>query len=419
LGQFSDIRDSSTVKVLFLCHRIPYPPDKGDKIRAFHELRAMAAVHEVDLFTLADQPGDMACRKALLHYCRHVTVARLAPVMGRLRALPFLLTRRALTLPYFYSAELAAAIRSALQTRSYDRIFVYCSAMAQYVEHVEGIPIMIDMVDVDSDKWAQYAAFGKFPFSAIYRREGNALRRYEREICARSSCVVVTTEQEAQLLRQVADFVTVHVVPNGVDTAYFDAAVAPLEHTGEQTVPTVIFTGDMSYFPNQEAVTFFAHQVLPLIRRSIAGARFLIVGRNPGKKVLQLRKLAGVEVTGFVPDVRPYLAKAHVAVAPFSIAAGIQNKILEAMAYGLPVVATSRTTTGLSPEVGRLVATGDTAQELSSEIVALLRDPQLAARKGIEGRQGVTAVYKWESSLERLLHLLTVEAELLLNGNQK
>jgi sugar transferase (PEP-CTERM/EpsH1 system associated) len=390
------------VKILFLCHRIPYPPDKGDKIRAFHELRAMAARHEVDLFTLADQPEDLACREELLKYCRNVTVARINPALARLRALPYLLTRTALTLPYFYSAELAAAVRNALRASSYDRIFVYCSSMAQYLNGVDGIPITIDLVDVDSDKWAQYAAFSKFPFSAIYRREARALRRYEQAICRQSSCAVVTTEREAQLLRQITDAVEVHVVPNGVDSSYFDSAVAPRD----RTVPTAIFTGDMSYFPNQEAVTFFARRVLPLIRRSVEGTRFLIVGRNPDKKVLQLREIEGVEVTGFVPDVRTYLAKAHVAVAPFSMAAGIQNKILEAMAYGLPVVATSVTTRGLSPEVGHLVAVGNSPEELSAATVALLRNPQLAAHKGLESRQRVSAVYKWETNMGHLLQLV-------------
>jgi len=390
------------VQVLFLCHRIPYPPDKGDKIRAFHELRAMAAVHEVDLFTLADQPGDMAFREPLLQFCRNVTVTQIAPKLARLRTMPYLLTKKALTLPYFYSAQLAAAVRDALHARSYDRIFVYCSSMAQYVEGVTGIPIVIDLVDVDSDKWTQYAKVSKFPLSTVYRREGHALQRYEREICDRASCVVVTTEREAQLMRQITNSSRVQVVPNGVDAHYFDSATVPMA----RTAPTVIFTGDMSYFPNQEAVSFFARQALPLIRRSIEGTRFLIVGRNPGKAVLQLREIEGVEVTGFVPDVRAYLAKAHVAVAPFTIAAGIQNKILEAMAYGLPVVATSRTKRGLSPEVADLVTTGDTAQELSSAIVTMLKDPQLAARKGIEGRQRVTALYRWEASLGRLLQLL-------------
>jgi polysaccharide biosynthesis protein PslH len=389
------------VKILFLCHRIPYPPDKGDKIRAFHELRAMAERHEVDLFTLADRPEDMACQEALRQCCSSVTVALINPAVARLRALPYLLTRTALTLPYFYSAQLAAAVRSALRSRAYDRIFVYCSSMAQYLKGVEGIPTVIDLVDVDSDKWTQYAGFSRFPYSAVYRREGRALERYEREICGRSSCAVVTTEREAQLMRRITTS-AVHVVPNGVDTSFFDPAVVPRE----ATVPTVIFTGDMSYFPNQEAVIFFAREVLPLIRKSVEGTRFLIVGRNPGKNVMELREIDGVEVTGFVPDVRTYLAKAHVAVAPFRIAAGIQNKIIEAMAYGLPVVATSRTRQGLSPETADLVAMGDTAQELCAETVALLKDNQLAAHRGIEGRQCVKAVYRWQVSLHHLLQLV-------------
>jgi sugar transferase (PEP-CTERM/EpsH1 system associated) len=274
--------------------------------------------------------------------------------------------------------------------------------MAQYLKGVEGIPTVIDLVDVDSDKWTQYAGFSGFPFSAIYRREGRALQRYEREIASRSSSVVVTTEREAQLMRQISASTAVHVVPNGVDTNYFDPAAVPRE----ATVPTVIFTGDMSYFPNQEAVIFFAREVLPLIRKSVAGTRFLIVGRNPDKKVMELRAIHGVEVTGFVPDVRTYLAKAHVAVAPFTIAAGIQNKILEAMAYGLPVVATSRTRRGLSPEVADLVAMGDSAQELSVETIALLKDAQLAGRRGAEGRLRVKAIYRWEASLHHLLQLV-------------
>jgi polysaccharide biosynthesis protein PslH len=390
------------VRILFLCHRIPYPPDKGDKIRAFHELRAMAERHEVDLFTLADRPEDMACQEALRQYCKSVTVALINPRAARVRALPYLFTRTALTVPYFHSSELRAAVRTALRTRSYDRVFVYCSSMAQYLKGVKGIPTVVDLVDVDSDKWTQYAGFTGFPSSAIYRREGRTLRKYEREIAERSSSVVVTTEREAQLMRQISSSAPVHVVPNGVDTNYFDpAAVAK-----ETTVPTVIFTGDMSYFPNQAAVIFFAKEVLPLIRRSVEGTRFLIVGRNPGKSVTELQALEGIEVTGFVPDIRTYLAKAQVAVAPFTIAAGIQNKILEAMAFGLPVVATSRTRRGLSPEVADLVAMGDSAQELCAETVALLKDGQLATRKGMDGRQRVKGVYRWEASLHYLLQLV-------------
>jgi sugar transferase (PEP-CTERM/EpsH1 system associated) len=390
------------VRVLYLCHRIPYPPDKGDKIRAFHQLQAIAKRHEVDVFTLADDARDLAFREPLSAYCHQLTVARLHPKLARLRALPFLLTRRPLTVPYFYSAELQALVTRAIRERTYDRIFVYCSAMAQYVDSAGDIPLLMDFVDVDSDKWTQYATFARFPFSTVYRREGRCLKAYERRVCAQSACVILTTAREAELLLRIAPGTRVHVVPNGVDTAYFDPEVVP----PDRTAPTVVFTGDMSYFPNQDAVTYFARKVLPLIRESISAARFLIVGRNPSREVRELGKATGVEVTGFVPDVRTYLAQAHVAVAPFSIAAGIQNKILEAMAYGLPVVATRRTAQGLSPAVADMVDTGDTAEEMAAKVVRLLQDVQLAHRKGMESRHRVAAEYRWEQSLDRLLQLL-------------
>jgi polysaccharide biosynthesis protein PslH len=390
------------VRVLYICHRIPYPPNKGEKIRAFHQLRGIASRHEVDLFTLADQPEDLAHRPALQQYCREVTVAPLNASLARLRSLPYLFTRTPLTIPCFDSAELHRAVRSALARRSYDRIFVYCSAMAQYAEGVGSIPILTDLVDVDSDKWLQYATSSHFPFSAVYRREGLRLRDYERKICQRSARVLVTTEREASLAREVLGINNVDVVSNGVDGEYFSPTAFP----PNASAASIIFTGDMSYRPNEDAAAHFALQVFPLVRRVYRDARFLIVGRNPTRKTRRLSQVDGVEVTGFVPDVRTYLAKAHVAVAPFLIAAGIQNKILEAMAYGLPVVATSRTTQGLCPIVADMVDTGDTAEEMAARVVLLLRDCRLAHSKGIDGRQRVAGEYKWAQSLDRLLELL-------------
>jgi polysaccharide biosynthesis protein PslH len=216
------------VRVLYLCHRIPYPPNKGDKIRGFHQLQAIAKRHEVDVFTLVDDAGDFAYQEAVAGYCHHLTVARVRPKLARLRALPFLLTRQPLTVPYFYSAELHAKVTRAIRERSYDRIFVYSSAMAQYVDSAGEIPVLMDFVDVDSDKWTQYATFTRFPFSAIYRREGKTLEAYERRACAKSVCVILTTAREAELLLRIAPGTRVHVISNGVDTAYFDpGTVAP------------------------------------------------------------------------------------------------------------------------------------------------------------------------------------------------
>lgn len=379
----------------------------------------MAERHEVDLFTLADDAGDLVHRPALLEYCHDVTVAPVFPKVARLRSIPYLFTRTPLTIPYFYSAQLQREVGKALASRSYDRIFIYCSAMTQYLEAAGSIPTVLDLVDVDSDKWMQYARFARFPMSAVYRREGHALRKYERKMSEKATCVLVSTEREAQLMREISIVANVHVVPNGVDTDYFNPTLAPpapaplTQAPPTPKTPTVIFTGDMSYFPNEEAVTYFARKVLPIVRQSIMDARFLIVGRNPAREVLKLQQLEGVEVTGFVPDVRTHFARAQVAVAPFSIAAGIPNKILEAMAYGLPVVATLRATQGLSPRVADMVVhQGDTAEELAASLVVLLRDWSLAERTGLAGRRRVTEDYSWDQALGRLLQLLENPATL-------
>ena len=400
------------MRVLYLCHRIPYPPNKGDKIRAFHQVRAIAARHEVDLFTLADDAADMAHQSTLQNYCHRVTVCRVHPRLARLRALPYLLTGTPLTVPYFRCTELQREIRRAVAARSYDRIFVYCSAMAQYVDRAWRIPMVTDFVDVDSDKWTQYAGFSRWPSSAIYRREGRTLQEYERQICERSSCVIVTTEREASLVRQIAATARIHVIPNGVDVEFFK----PSEQAPEAGPPTVGFIGDMSYFPNEEAVTFFARKVLPLIRQSAPRTRFLIVGRNPGPNVQKLKEIDGVEVTGFVPDIRPYLGRMQATVAPFSIAAGIQNKILEAMAFGLPVVCTSRAAQGLSTDAAEVIDIADGMEEMAAKIVTLLGNKELARNRGLEGRRRVAGEYNWEISLNRLLELLANPARQELSG---
>jgi sugar transferase (PEP-CTERM/EpsH1 system associated) len=356
---------------------------------------------------LADDSADLQHGDALRQYCREVIVAELNPRLARLASLPYLLTSTALTLPYFRNATLSAAVRRHVAERSYDRIFVYCSAMAQYVEEVDKIPIVTDLVDVDSDKWTQYATFTKFPFSAIYRREGRALERYERQVCEFSAAVVVTTEREAKLVQAISPTAQVHVIPNGVDTGFFSQQAAPREASG----PIIGFTGDMSYFPNQEAVTFFAGKVLPLIRRTVPDARFLIVGRSPNPAVQALASQPGVEVTGFVPDVRSYLARMSVSVAPFSIAAGIQNKILEAMAYELPVIATARAVQGLTPAAAVAVETAESPEAMAAAIVRLLQNPDLARERGRQGRHLITGEYSWERSLDRVLQLIENPAE--------
>jgi polysaccharide biosynthesis protein PslH len=388
------------MRVLFLSQRVPYPPTKGDKLRAYHHLKAIGSKHDVHLFSLADDPDDLAHERVLRSFCTDVTISRINPWVSRLLSLRVLGSGKPLTIPYFYSADLAARVTAALNTESYDRVFVYCSSMTQYVNGTE-LPVLLDLVDMDSDKWQQYADHSSFPLSTIYKREAACLRSYEKQICQQMSRVFVTTEREARLVHRICDRHRVAVIPNGVDADYFQ--ICDRQPESQQSV---VFTGDMSYFPNQQAVTWFTYNVLPLIRRSVPEVQFTIVGRKPEKCVRQLATEPGVEVTGYVPDIRPYLKRAQVSIAPMFIAAGIQNKILEAMACAVPVVATPLALQGLSSSTAAVIEAADTPEQFADKCLSFLLNSELAGLQGIASRRQVIADYSWNRSAERLLEHL-------------
>ncbi len=395
------------MRIFFLAHRVPFPPNKGDKIRAFHELRGLAERgHEVHLFTLADDPRDLAHADALRRWCASVTIQPLSTRVAALRGALALATTGSLSVAYFHDRRLASAVRAACVARLPEAFVAYCSAMAQYVPASYRSQTVADLVDVDSEKWLQYASTSSFPLSWLYRREFRRLRTIERTIAATCHATVLTTPREVALLDADGAHGVVSLV-NGVDLEYFAPHVSDAPpRTGEG--PWVVFSGAMDYRANVDAVGWFAAEIWPAIRRSHPTARFVIVGRNPRPEVSALHATNGIVVTGEVEDVRPFLHGAAVCVAPLRIARGIQNKVLEAMACGRPVVVTGEVAQCLSvaPSAGAYLAT-DTAEGIAAAVSSLLDRPGVAQALGASGRQYVEQHHDWGRMLDAFERLVS------------
>lgn len=390
------------MNLLYLCHRIPYPPNKGDKIRSFHQIRSLSARHDVHLVTFADELGDLAHRDALRALCRSVDVTFRNPRTALVRAGLAAATGEALSVAAFRSAALRRAVDSVLARETIDAVIVFSSTMAQYVPRPAPGPVVLDMVDVDSEKWRAYGSILRPPRSWVYRLEGERLARFEDRVGNDCDHCVVATRAEADLLRGRIRK-PVSVVPNGVDLDYFHPVAGERATGGE---PAIAFVGMMDYTPNEDAVHFFSHEVLPIIRTSIPEATFRIVGRNPTGRVRDLARLPGVEVTGGVPDVRPYVAGSSLTVAPFRIARGIQNKVLESMAMGRPVVGTTLAFQGLSATESDGIRMADRPEEMARAIVSLLRDQGLAERCGAESRAYAEREHRWDAHVAAIESIL-------------
>lgn len=393
--------------ILYLVHRLPYPPNKGDKVRSYHLLRHLLKQHRIFLGTFIDDPEDEAHIDLLRGLCADLHVARLHPRQAKLRSLDGLLAGEPLTLRYYRDAKLQQWVDATFRHHKIDAVVVFSSAMAQYVEDKRRIPVLVDFVDVDSAKWTQYAPQHRWPMSWIYRREGRLLLAYERQIAARATRSFFVTEAEAALFTGLAPEcgIRVDAMCNGVDADYF-APQAERASPFAADEAAVVFTGAMDYWPNVDAVVWFAGEVLPKLRQRRPAIRFYIVGRSPTPEVLAL---AGehVVVTGTVPDVRPYLQHAGVVVAPLRVARGIQNKILEAMAMARPVVAMAECAAAVDAVQGTELLTADTADGFIAAVETQLAHPDEAAAIGRAARRRVVERYSWDAHMDGIDPYLT------------
>ncbi|MCA9175167.1 MAG: glycosyltransferase, partial [Planctomycetales bacterium] len=391
--------------VLLLTHRVPYPPNRGDRIRSYHLLRFLARRANVHLASLTDEPVTEETQAALDPLCVRRADATVHPWGRWVRGSLSLLRGGSATEGLFHNARLKRTLDDWASDTSFDGVVVFCSSMAQYVPRkLAGVPMVVDLVDVDSEKWFQYASHRRGPKRWLYALEARRVRRLERTLARQSTALTVVSDEEAQLFRSFCSEGHVRGVGNGVDTDYFSPEMmsehdrssmgvparaasgvddrsmgalaraalrstaasatsasetpntsAPVADTNvdcaaEPHEPNCVFVGVLDYYPNIEGITWFCREVWPAVRRAIPEATLSIVGRHPTPRVAELGELPGVTVVGEVPDVRPYLSRAAAAIAPLQIARGVQNKVLEAMSAGTPVIATAEALTGLQAE---------------------------------------------------------------------
>jgi sugar transferase (PEP-CTERM/EpsH1 system associated) len=394
------ISTPSRPNLLYLVHRLPYPPDKGDRIRSFHVLRHLARHALVHLACLADEPVSPKAAAALEGYCARMAIVPLGSWQSKFRALASLARGRTATQGAFHSPALAATLRAWAGQTSFDAVLASASSMVPYLqmEELRSIPAVVDLVDVDSQKWLDYAAASWGPRRWLYRTEGRRLRQLERTLPSWARAVTLVSEAEADLYREFCAAGSVHAVANGVDLDYFQPVSGPVE-------PSCVFTGALDYRPNIDGLCWFCREVWPEIYSRRPDTKFYLVGRKPVRAIRRLAAQAGVVLIGQVPDVRPYLASAAVAVIPLRIARGLQNKILEALAMGKATVASPGCLAALTVEPGVHLLSAAAPREWTDAILRLLDDRNLREGLGASGRRYVEHNHRWESCLEQLASL--------------
>jgi sugar transferase (PEP-CTERM/EpsH1 system associated) len=397
------------VRVLFLTHRLPYAANRGDRLRALQILKLLKSRGEVDLVSFVHNRYEWQRATDLANAATTVTPVPLSRMLGYARAVLALRTEYPLTHAILNSHELRAVIARVIERHPPDLVIAYCSGMARFAleEPLKSIPLVIDMVDVDSEKWRALGQTATAPVRWIYAAEGRRLADFEARAARAARAVIVVNQRERSALKRLASTANVQVVENGVDVANLRPNDAP------SADPLVTFCGVMDYWPNEEGALWFAKSVWPMVRSRRPAARLCLVGSDPRAVVRDLASAdPSIEVTGTVPDVRPYLWRSAVGIAPISIARGVQNKVLEAVAAGLPCVITLEVEQGLPPEVLPACLAASDAEGFADAIISLL-DRTPGERRAMAARANLE-VLAWSDRLAPLGAIL--DAALLPSG---
>ena len=392
-------------KLLFLVHRIPYPPNKGDKIRSYNFLKGLADHYDIHLAGFIDDPEDWQYVTKVESLTVTSLFVNLNSSLAKIKSLSGLVTNKALSLPYYQSKQMQNWVDKTIVENKIEKVFIYSSAMAQYIDKYTNLEVTVDFVDVDSDKWLQYSQTVSWPMNWVYRREARLLLEYDTLVAKCAQISTFVSEEESSLFERLVDISAdkITYVNNGVDIVFFDPyRQFDTPYGNEQNI--IVFTGAMDYWANIDAVMWFVDKIFPQIKRNCNNAKFYIVGSNPAKEVMRLATVEGVFVTGRVDDIRPYLLFSNVVVTPLLIARGIQNKILEAMAMGKKIVATPQAIEGITLDNQEVYVTGEIT-DFARQVVIILNNTRVTDCSGAN-RDFVAKKFSWSASLKRLTQII-------------
>lgn len=396
-------------EILFLAHRKPFPPDRGDSIRSWNIIKALSRIAPVHVVAFGE--SDPQISQAMEGVCAsvHLIPNQRTKVAAMAAGL---LSGRPASVEMFRSDAFRDAVQRICAERPVTVVYAFSGQMGQYADAFPSdARFVMDFTDVDSEKFASYGRSMGGVAGLANRIEAGRLSSFERKVAHRADISLFVSKTEEALFRRLmpGEQCSLGTLENGVDLDRFSPDFADCDPVGSGA-PTIVFTGQMDYPPNVDAVTYFATEVLPLVRERQADARFAIVGRAPTEDVLALASHPGVDVTGEVPDTRPWLSTAKVVVAPLRIARGIQNKVLEAMASGKAVVASPEAAEGIDACHGKEFIIASSAAAQADAVISLLHDHTKRTRMEQAARAAMEARYSWDAKLAALPELLGFDA---------